>query len=670
MGHDMTLTNRAFSTVRVKAFDEDAREFTGIASTVNTDRMGDIVVPKGAQFDLPVPLLWQHDSMQPVGQVVRATVTDEGIEVVCRVAKPDDTTPMGLGARLDEAWSSVKMGIVRGLSIGFRAVKYSFMDSGGILFDEWDWTELSLVTVPANADAGITAIKSLAHQEMGAIARKSADAQKPKPVGASTVKLLPKKPAGGHKTMDIQKQLVEYGETITQKQDRMAEIMKASADRGETLDVAEQEEFDTIVAEVEELEKHIKRLKTMQAAAMKSAKPVDGGVGAQEASVVKTALASGGAVAKKPLLKDGLSMGQVVRFLGAAKGNAHGALMMAEGHATDPRVVAVLKAAVAAGTTTNAPWAGNLVSEAAGVYADFIEFLRPQTILGKFGQGGIPSLRVVPFDIPLIGQTSGGQGYWVGEGNAKPLTKFDFSKTKLSPLKVANIAVVTEELLRRSSVAADQLIRDQLVEALRARLDIDFIDPAKAAVTGISPASITNGVTGIPSSGNDAAAVLNDVRALFGVFIAANNAPTNGVWIMSATTALALSLMQNPLGQSEFDKLSMNGGTFLGMPVIVSEYVGDYVALVNASDIYLGDEGGFQVDMSREASLEMADNPAHNSGTPTGATAMVSMFQTNSVAFRAERYIDWAVRRQGASVALLTDVKWGQPEEVDPGDGG
>ncbi len=62
--------------------------------------------------------------------------------------------------------------------------------------------------------------------------------------------------------------------------------------------------------------------------------------------------------------------------------------------------------------------------------------------------------------------------------------------------------------------------------------------------------------------------------------------------------------------------------------------------------------------MSREASLEMADNPAHNSDTPTGATSLVSMFQTNSVAFRVERFINWA-RRRASAVAILTGATWG-----------
>jgi len=284
------------------------------------------------------------------------------------------------------------------------------------------------------------------------------------------------------------------------------------------------------------------------------------------------------------------------------------------------------------------------------------------TIIGKFGVGNVPSLRTVPFRVPLIGQTGGGSGYWVGEGKPKPLTSFSFDRSTLEPLKVANIAVVTMELLRDSSPSADLILRDSLARALQERLDTDFIDPNKSASAGVSPASILNGISPITSTGNAAADIREDIRLLFAAFIAANNAPTSGVWIMAATTALALSLMQNPLGQSEFPGISMNGGTLFGLPVIVSEYVtavtaGSNVALVNASDIYLGDDGGVQVDVSREASLQMLDNPTNNVTTPT-PTNMVSLWQTNSVGFRAERTINWA-RRRASAVAWLDGVNWG-----------
>jgi hypothetical protein len=54
----------------------------------------------------------------------------------------------------------------------------------------------------------------------------------------------------------------------------------------------------------------------------------------------------------------------------------------------------------------------------------------------------------------------------------------------------------------------------------------------------------------------------------------------------------------------------------------------------------------------------MLDNPTNDSVTPT-ATTMVSMFQTHSVALRAERVVNWSKRRSSA-VSYLGSVTWGQ----------
>ncbi len=86
---------------------------------------------------------------------------------------------------------------------------------------------------------------------------------------------------------------------------------------------------------------------------------------------------------------------------------------------------------------------------------------------------------------------------------------------------------------------------------------------------------------------------------------------------MSSTNALALSMRKNALGQKEYPDMTLLGGSFQGLPVIVSQYVGDQLVLVNAPDIYLADEGGVAVDMSREASLEMQSEPTGDSTTPS-----------------------------------------------------
>lgn len=472
--------------------------------------------------------------------------------------------------------------------------------------------------------------------------------------------------------MSIKEQLEALENTRKVKTAELGELAKRAADTGETMSPESAETFDTLEHEINVVEADIKRLRSLQARNekdeaenMTKARPVDGSTSEKGAQSRSTRV-----IAKEVRADGGIAMAQVVRCLAQAQGSRSEALNIAtsKGGSLDSRVGLVLKAAVAAGTTSNSTWAKPLVGEEGSVYADFIEFLRPNTILGQFGSNGIPALRNIPFRTPLIGQTSGGEGYWTGEGKAKGLTKFDFVRTTLEPLKVANIAVLTDELVRSSSPSADALVRDQLVAALRNRLDTDFIDPTKAAGT-FSPASITNGVVGNASSGNDGVAIRNDIKVLLGGFLAANNAPTNGVFIMSSITALALSLMTNPLGQPEFANLTMAGGTFNGFPVIVSEYVpNDIVILVNASDIYIGDEGGFSVDYSRDASLEMDTAPGHSSDLPAAAE-LVSMFQTNSVAIRAEREINWTKRRQGA-VNVITAVAWGDPEAASgpPGD--
>ena len=441
----------------------------------------------------------------------------------------------------------------------------------------------------------------------------------------------------------------------------MKSLMDAASEKGETLDAEAQDQFDELQSENEAVEKHLSRLRQMEKMAAAGAKPVDGS-SAKAASESRDPTVPATVKAAEKLDK-GIGFARLAKVKALAKLDGESVRTVAKElygeHSSIYGIVS--KAPVPAGTTNEGNWAADLVGEGTNVIADFVEFLRPRTILGRFGQNGVPGLRNVPFNVPLVGQTEGGEGYWVGEGKAKPLTRFGFERNILDIYKVANIAVVTEELLRRSSPAAEALIRDSLASAIAARLDTDFINPAKAAVAGVSPASITNGLTPVASTGGDADAIRADIRALMATFIAANNAPTTGVWIMGSTTALALSMMTNPLGQPEFGGISMTGGTFNGMPVIVSDYIpSGTVVLANANDIYLADEGGIQVDMSREASLEMADNPAHDSDTPTGATSLVSLWQTNSVGFRVERFINWA-RRRPSAVAILTGATWGAP---------
>lgn len=642
--------NRAYSLFTIKAVDEDARVLEGIATTPQTDRLGDVVEPKGAAFSLPIPFLWQHKHDSPIGHVTQAKVTDDGILVRVEIAKDDEPGP--LKDLLDKAWRSIRKGLVRGLSIGFNPIdEEPIKGSFGFRFTKWDWLELSAVTIPANAGATIQTVKSF---DSAPAAPGTALPIEKNPGSSGPVKLTKSR----EKTVNITEQIKAFEAERAAKHAQRTELMSKAAEKGETLDAAASETYDTLTTEIKAVDSHLVRLRDLERenAAQAKAVPATPAAPGQVVPEARTVIRAGD-----------LPLPAGVRFARVARCKAIG--YMEHRYAGDvarelyPDDALVQKAAVVAGSTGNTTWAANLVGDETRVYADFAEFLRPMTILGKFGTGGIPALRNVPFRTALLGQTSGGAAYWTGEGKGKGLTKFDFSRTTLEPLKVANIAVLTEELIRSSSPAADTLVRDGLAAAIRERLDIDFIDPDKTASAGVSPASITNGITAIPSTGNTVADVRADVKAVMEAFIAANNPPSSGVWVMPSTIALGLSLLYSAEGVRLFPGISIGGGEFHGLPVITSEYVpadsdGAVVVLVNASDIYLGDEGGIRIDVSREASLQLEETSTQSSIASITATQVVSMFQTNSVAFRAEREINWA-RRRNSGVAVLSDVQWG-----------
>lgn len=473
--------------------------------------------------------------------------------------------------------------------------------------------------------------------------------------------------------MSYAEQISAFENSRAAKAGEQKTIMDEAAAAGETLDAEKQEAFDTLQGEIEAIDKHLGRLKIVEDTAAKAAKPVQGG-SSDEGNGNR-----GGQVIVKnqPKLEPGMEFARLVKTLGMAKGDMSRAARIAvDRYGEDSNAAGVLKQLdqrgtdrlefegfekgnIVAGSAISGTWASDLVLTDGGAFADFAEYLRPQTILGKFGQGGIPALRRIPFDTALGISTASGSGYWVGEGKPKPLTSFNFDKTNLKPLKAANIVVLTEELLLRASASAETLVRDEMANALIQLVDTSFITPTNAGSANVEPASIANGAIAIAASGTgDADDIRLDIRNLLQVFVNNNMEGATPVLIMRTGTALGASFSINALGQAEFPNVSMNGGNIMNIPVITSQTVpSGVVVAVQPSEIYFADEGGFMVDVSREASIQMLDNPTNDSVTPT-ATSMVSLWQTNSVGFRCERILNWARRRANAAV-YLTGAAWG-----------
>jgi HK97 family phage major capsid protein/HK97 family phage prohead protease len=650
---------RAFSLLTVKSIDEEQRIIEGIASTPTPDRMGDIVEPEGAAYDLPLPLLWQHRSDQPIGQVLSAKVTAAGISIRAQIAK--EVLPY-----IDQAWALIKAGLVRGLSIGFIDLETSYMkETGGFRILRWEWLELSAVTIPANADASIQTVKSIDDADVARAASGQSRASSSHFPGDSGRQQNPLTIPKAKTTMKTYKEQIQDAENKRAANvARMEEIHKAASGEGRDLNEQENEEYEGLEQGVVDIDRALVRLRNLEKLTAGKATPVTPEAG--QSAAAASASRSGKNVdpifvRNNSNLPKGIGFTRLAMLKAATKGDIQMAAELAKRFKeSTPEVEGILRAeaqgfdvktAVTSGTTTDATWAGPLVNYQI-LASEFVELLRPATIIGR-----IQGLRRVPFNVRIPVQSTGASAGWVGQNAPKPMSSAAFTSITFDFAKIAVIVAITEELARFSNPSAEALVQQDMINAIAQYSDQQFIDPAVAAVANVSPASVTNGVVAVQSAGSSITNVLTDISSVVAAFVAANISLTTPVWIMHPNTALALSMKRTAQDLPAFPDITLQGGSLQGIPVLTSASVpysvsaGGIVVLMNASDVLLADDGQVTLDMSREASLQFNTVPS------AGAQSLVSLWQNNLIGIRAERYLNWAKRR-AAAVQYVDNVHY------------
>lgn len=466
--------------------------------------------------------------------------------------------------------------------------------------------------------------------------------------------------------MTLQEQLLALKATREERQKRLNDIAQKAMDEARSMNTGEAEEFDTAEEEIKSIDADIARY-TRLADAQKAAATV---IGTASPGTPVSSADRGGNLQLKTVekLEPGILAARYAMCLGVAGGDHSKAFRLAEKHYPHSEcVVRTLKAqadgadlgqmfqqkaTVPAGTTTDSTWAAPLVyAETWG--GDFVGFNRPRTLLGQ------AQFRPVPFNVRIGGQTSGGSANWVGQGKSKPVTKFDFIGYNTAYTKIAAISVVTKELLRLSDPAAEVLVRDGLSDAVIERADSDLFDPDIAGVSGVNPAGLLNGVNPIvvgvidPS---DPDSIRCAILKLWAPWDTAYMGERPAYYTTPAVARL-LASSRDALGNRAFPGMTPKGGELDGTPVRVSQYLannggsgGAPFILVDEAEIWMADDGSVTLDFSDHATIEMSDTPVGSSSATvtSNGSPFVSMFQTNSRAFLAERAIWWGKRRTGA----------------------
>jgi len=362
----------------------------------------------------------------------------------------------------------------------------------------------------------------------------------------------------------------------------------------------------------------------------------------------------------------------------------------------DDRVEAVVKSAVAPASTDVPGWAGDLTRTG---YEAFLEDLRGVSVFGglrgtstNMNFGNLTSIKIPRRDLSGTNGTSLA-GAFTGELGVIKVGKMALSSTTLNRYRMAVISAASEDALALATPDLEALIRRNMIADTAQAIDTALLDNS-AAVNGVRPAGLLNGVTATASSGATSADIITDIKVLLNA-MTASNLGARPVLIMNNARLLGLSTITNAVGQFAF-RSEVASGTLLGVPVIASSYVPAGTVVAVDADSFVSAQSAPEFKISDQTVLTMADASGttaptqagdasdytggdisgnadqvlpkggiivngNGTGAPSGTAVAgyqaMSMYQQAAVAIRMQVGLSWGTMRAG-SVAALSGVAW------------
>lgn len=298
-------------------------------------------------------------------------------------------------------------------------------------------------------------------------------------------------------------------------------------------------------------------------------------------------------------------------------------------------------------------------------YAAFMEALQGTSAVAKVNftsesfTNGSPI--VVPYEVASSAFPDNFEAAFRREGDPIRVGRMTTAAKTLYPYSMGVIGTFSRELLRRSTPSIEELIRKKMLRDTAAILD-NVVFGAGAAVAGIRPAGLTNGIdpadtrpaTATPTIADIDADLQKMVKQLTAVRLMGGPQTS---WVMNTANASALAGLMNAFMQPIYPGVTGSGGVLKGYPVATStSFPIDRVLLVDGAGIFMGG-GTPEFEMSTEATLHEENTAPLPISAAAPAVPVRSLWQTNSAGLRMVEEISWDDLRVGA-VQELTAVAW------------
>jgi len=281
--------------------------------------------------------------------------------------------------------------------------------------------------------------------------------------------------------------------------------------------------------------------------------------------------------------------------------------------------------------------------------SDFIDILRPRVVIRNLGARSIP---MPDGNLTTRKKTAGTTASYIGERVPAPATGATVGQITMSAKRLTAIVPITNQLIRRSSMNVQMMIRDDLVEGVAVKEDQQFL-------RGTGSATAPTGLRNLIGAGNVIAAnatvnlanVDNDLGKIELAVLNANTPMTQPGYIVSNRTLKFLERLRDANGNKAYPEISEGrlGRYRIEATTSVPDNLG---AGTDESEIYFGDFAQFMIGDTERVAIAASDVAAYDDGGTIRAA-----FSNDETVVRLIAEHDTQVRYDTA-FAVLTGVRW------------
>jgi hypothetical protein len=124
--------------------------------------------------------------------------------------------------------------------------------------------------------------------------------------------------------------------------------------------------------------------------------------------------------------------------------------------------------------------------------------------------------------------------------------------------------------------------------------------------------------------------------------------------VLSPSNVKKLAMKASSTGAPAWPNLTVNGGDIAGITVLPSDQIASSAAVMFAGDALAGNSDAIVLDGTEQAAVMLDTSP---DSPPLASSVMLSLWQTDSRALRAERFFGFTITR-ASGVASLSGVSY------------